>query len=133
MMNWRPTKGKVLGEIIKGDYESPGGILIVSTKKKKDKKMRVIRIGKPFENEKGKAQTYRAEPGEVVYFKMRADRYVTVEGKTCLVLDNEDILVSDAVVPCVCEQYLPGYCVPVKDDLKSCAICGKTVPWMRDV
>ena len=117
MNNWRPTKGKLLGEIIGGEYTSPGGIIVVDVKKKKPRKVRILAVGGPgkqfiqvtkegiipapsdyplFVNDKGELEEYRAKPGQTAYFKLAAGKPFKIGGKECLILNNEDIVAVEA-------------------------------------
>ena len=91
----RPTRGKLLGEALLGEYVSPGGIHVVASLKKnpKVKKVRILAIGGPFTNSKGKEQTYRAFPGQIAHVKIVTRRMkITLGRKTHVILENEDII-----------------------------------------
>lgn len=89
----RPARGKLLGEIIGGDYVSAGGILVVnSVKKKKPRKCRIVAIGGPFVDNKGRAQVYRAAVGQIAHFKLSEGMETEIERKKYIFLENEDIV-----------------------------------------
>lgn len=98
----RPARGKLLGEVLE-DSKSTGGIVIVSIKKKKPRKVRVISIGasvfehqSSFLNTKGEFEDYRAKPGDVAYFKLAEGQKLTLNRKEYLVLENKDIVAVEA-------------------------------------
>lgn len=109
---WRPARGKILGEIIQGNYETESGILVVdSLKKKKPKKVRVVAIGgtghpeinfvevdeRPgFYNEKDDLEMYRALPYETAYFKTSEGQRLTINRKEYLILENKDIIAVES-------------------------------------
>ena len=95
-MTWRPTKGKLLGEVISGDRETASGLIIVEIKTKKHRKVRVLAVGQDFEDSKGVRQAYRAKPGDTAYFKLAEGQKVKINGKECLILENSDIVGVDA-------------------------------------
>lgn len=97
----RPTRGKLIGEILSGDYVSRGGIFIVnSLKKKTPEKVKILAIARQeretnyprFENAKGVDELYRAKPGQTAYIKRREGQRMTIDRKDYLVIENIDIV-----------------------------------------
>lgn len=92
MNNWRPARGKLMGEILEGDKQTESGIIIVQTKKQKPRKVRILAIGSTFEDEKGVRQAYRAKPGQTAYFKLAEGQKIKIDRKEYLILENSDIV-----------------------------------------
>lgn len=95
---WKPYPGKILGKIEGGDYESPGGIIIVdSLKKKKPRRVRVFSLGRPFLDDKGNPGKYRAKTGQIAYFKLAEGVKITINREDYLILDNKDIIAKESL------------------------------------
>ena len=93
----KPTKGKIFGQILDGDYVTESGIIVVnSLKRKKPRCILVLAVGDAFCDKKGKPQTYRARPGQTAYFKLAAGKELTIDRKRYLIIENEDIVAVDS-------------------------------------
>lgn len=107
----KPLPGRLLGEIISGNYVTETGIEVVQgLKRQKPEKVRVIAIGGPFAHRwetkldaskvykiTDKEREYAAMPGEIAWFKRAVGgkcAFKNEEGKTVehLVLKNDDIV-----------------------------------------
>lgn len=91
-MSLKPLKGQVIGEVLDGDEVSPGGIILVSVKKKKPRRVKVVAIGEPFEDKKGNPKQYHVKVGDVAFFKLASGRKLRRDRKEYLVLENDDIV-----------------------------------------
>lgn len=92
----QPIAGKILAQALGGDYETDSGLYVVDSDPNAwPKKCLVVAVGGPFEDEKGKTQTYRAKPGQTVFIKKKAGQMLNLNRKKYLVLKNEEIVAVD--------------------------------------
>lgn len=98
LTKWKPPAGCIFGEVLDGqDYVSKGGIHIVgSLRRKKPSKVRVISVGRPFNDEKGRPQQYCVQPGQIAFFKLSQGAKITINRKLHLLLENRDIVAVEA-------------------------------------
>jgi len=64
-----PTRSKLLGEILSEETISEGGIILARTVKEIPRRAKVLAIGKPEIDKKGKELPQVAEVGDIVHFK----------------------------------------------------------------
>lgn len=91
-MSWRPTKGKFLVRIIESEKTSAGGIIIADTVKEVPYRGKVLSVGFPQVDRKGKEIKPYARSGDMVQFKKQYLSFVELDGMKCVFLRNEDIL-----------------------------------------
>lgn len=90
-MKITPTKGKIFCEIISDREVSTGGIIMATTIKEAPKRARVISIGEPKPDEKGKLPVINFKQGDIVFFKKNFGVKCTIDGKPCIFLKMEEI------------------------------------------
>ena len=114
----KPLAGKLLAEVITGDYETESGILVVnSMKKKKPERAKILAVGGPFFDwpvytpkgshkldlknkpmyKKGPLRQYAANPGETVWFKNGTGQKLTIERKLHIMFKNDDLVAVEHV------------------------------------
>ncbi len=83
--------GRILGEILSNLETSKGGILLASTAKEIPQKARVLKVGAPKRDKKGKLLAPVAEVGNIVYFKKNFGFKWKQEHKEYVFLERDDI------------------------------------------
>ena len=91
-MSWRPTKGKFLVKLLDSDRVTAGGIIIADTIKEVPYRGKVLAVGFPQLDRKGKEIKPYARSGDIVQFKKQYLSFVEIDGMKCVFLRNEDIL-----------------------------------------
>lgn len=91
-MNLRPTRGKFLVRIIESEKTSAGGIIIADTIKEVPYRGKVLAVGFPQVDRKGKEIKPYARDGDIIQFKKQFLSFVNIDGMNCVFLKNEDIL-----------------------------------------
>jgi len=89
----RVMPGKILGEILSNDLISPGGIVIPTGQVKEiPQKAKVLKVGPPKKDKKGKLITPAANVGDIAHFK-KSFGFQWKDGmKNYIFLNNEDII-----------------------------------------
>lgn len=91
-MNLRPTRGKFLVKIIESEKTSAGGIIIADTVKEVPYRGKVLAVGFPQVDRKGKEIKPYARSGDVIQFKKQYLTFAEIDGEKCVFLKNEDII-----------------------------------------
>lgn len=92
-----PTRGYTYGEILKEETMTESGIVIARTVKEIPRRARVIAVGKPIINKKGKEIKPPAQVGDLVHFKRSFGIPYEEEGKKYIFLKNEEITAREVV------------------------------------
>ena len=86
----QPTRGKFYCEVIKEEEITPSGIIIKADEK--PIKARVISVGVPQMDKKGKPIRPCAKPGDSVYYKRGFGKEVVMDRKRYIFLKNDEIV-----------------------------------------
>ena len=91
-MEIRPTRGKMLAEIIEPENQTASGLQMVRIKKHIPDRAKVLAVGISEIGKKGKEIKPFAETGNVVYIKKRSGDRIKIEGRDLIFLRNEHII-----------------------------------------
>jgi co-chaperonin GroES (HSP10) len=90
-----PTKGKLLAEVISDFKTTPSGIILADTVREVPHCGRVISVGKPGIDRRGKEIKPCAQPGDLVHFKKQYLSFWEDKGKKYVFLKNDDITAKE--------------------------------------
>ena len=91
----RPTRGRMLAEIVNEEVEKVGSFFMPDTanKEKYPCKGRIISVGgADIAKDTGKEIPLVANPGDIVYYKQFTGVEYEIDGKDCIFLTNDDIV-----------------------------------------
>lgn len=94
-----PTRGKLLAEVISDQKVLPSGLILADTIKDTPHCGRVISVGKPGIDRRGREVKPCADPGDVVHFKKQYLSFWENKGKKYVFLKNDDIIGRE----CACQ------------------------------
>ncbi len=88
-----PLKGKVLAEDLTGDYVTESGLQVIQGDANAwPSKLRIVAVGDPFTDKKGKPKEYFAGMGDTIIIKKATGQMVWIGRKKYLFLKNEEIV-----------------------------------------
>lgn len=90
-MNIKPTRGKMLGEILPEPEVSKMGIYM-ARHKEIPHRVKILSVGDPEINHKGKEIKPYAQTGQVVFVKKYSGQTFECNGKKVIFLQNHDIV-----------------------------------------
>lgn len=93
----QPTRGKLLCELLSDITELPSGLVLARTVKEKRHRAKVLSVGAPGLDRKGKLVSIMARPGDIVHFKQGFGTPLTYEGKKLVFLRNDEVLAVEEV------------------------------------
>lgn len=88
-----PTRGRVIVENIPDTKQLPSGLFIAESVKEVPHRGRVIAIGLPYRDDKGREKEWHFREGEVVHFKRKWDQ----NKADLFILNREDIFAVESV------------------------------------
>ncbi len=90
--NFRPLHDKVLIRRLEGMDKTEGGIIIPDTAQEQSQEGKVVAVGNGTVDEDGKVRKLDVKPGDVVLFSKYGGTDINIEGKSHVVMKEEEIL-----------------------------------------
>jgi co-chaperonin GroES (HSP10) len=90
-----PTRGKVLVEVLSQVKKLPSGLFLADTIKETPSHGKVVALGEPDINSKGKTINPCCKVNDIVHFKKQYFTFWEHEGKKFVFLTNEDIIAKE--------------------------------------
>jgi chaperonin GroES len=91
-MKLRPLHDRVLVELANAETKTAGGILIPDSATEKPVRGKILATGKGKILESGDIRPLQVKVGDEVMFNKYSGTEVKIDGKTCLMMREEDIL-----------------------------------------
>ena len=89
----RPTRGKILGEVIDKETQTKSGLYLAENNKKViPDRVEVLATGIPEIDRKGKEIKFHVSTGNVVFIKKYAGSQFKFKGRDFVILKNKDII-----------------------------------------
>lgn len=92
MKKLKPLGDRILVKRIEAEEVKKGSIIIPDTAKEKPQEGEVIAVGPGKIDDKGARHTPEVKKGDKVLFGKYAGTEVEIEGKECLIMNEDDIL-----------------------------------------